>query len=702
MRILACIYLALAFIASSATLVFSQDDSPLDAFMEAEKLEAELQWLKDETYVITASKTLEHIKKTAASVTVITDKEIRNMGARNLMDVLSTVPGLGVTIHNYGWYELESRGVKTTESDKILIMLNSHPLNVIYNGGALRNYHDLIIENIRKIEIIRGPGSAIYGANAFLAVVNILTKEAEDVDGAEFTSGGGSYGTQQYNLMLGKEIKDLDIFANFNFLDSGGFKGFVPRDTQTSNDEGMGTNASKAPGYTNSRLWKYDLDFGAGYRDFAFKGRYIRDKRGLFSGVANALDDKGYLKLENYFLELSYSRAIAANLDFSAKVYRDYSFRDSFYVVFPQGYASSQGAFPEGFLGAPTEKNTKHGAEIQLTWDWNDSNKAIFGAMGEYQRQFDVRQKLNFDPLTGAPLGSFQDVTPWANWNKNVSRNVWAVYGEDIFDVMDNLRLTAGARYDRYNDFGGTFNPRAGLVWEFINGYDLKLLHGRAFRAPSFIDMYDINNPVISGNPNLKPEKINTLEASVGAEFTESISSRITLFRNSIRDVIAQSDPDPVTGLRVYENSQNVISEGVELEMKAKLHEGSYLAMNYTFQNPREKITGRLADVPSNKGNIMANWEINEIFHLYGHLFLKGRTPRADGDTRSDVPGYGTVDATLMARNFLKGWEGLELRFSMYNLLDKKYADPAPAGTLPEDYPRPGRSVLGEVRYMFD
>lgn len=689
MKSWANIFLTLAIITASETLAFSQDNpSPLDDF-------------KDETIIYTASKTREQINKTAATVTVITDMEIRNMGARDLLDILSTVPGFGMTIHNWGFYELESRGIKTLNSEKILIMVNGHPLYNAFSGGAVVSFHKLIVENIKKIEIVRGPGSAIYGANAFLAVVNIFTKEAADVDGLEVTSGGGSYGTQQHNLMLGKIIKDLEIYANFNFLDTNGFKGFVPQDRQTIIDEFSGTNASKSPGYTNSRLWKYDLDIGARYHDFAFKGRYTKDNRGLFSGVENALDDKGRNKFENYFLELSYSHAITGKLDFNAKTYSDYNEERGFLVIFPPGYANPMGDFPEGFIVDGIAKRTKHGAEILFTLDWTKANRVLFGAMGEYQRQFDVRQKTNYNPLTGAPLGDLQDVTSWANWNKNVSRNLWAVYMEDLFDIRDNLRLTTGARYDRYSDFGSTFNPRIGIVWEFIKSNRFKLIYGRAFRAPSFEELYTINNPVIVGNPRLKPETVNTIEFSLGSEITKAISSRITLFRNSIDNTIAPSAPDPVTGISEYVNSQNVLSEGVEVELKTKFNKGSYLLMNYTFQHPRYKITGRLANIPSQKGNIMANWQIIKQFNLYSQLFLKGKTPRASGDTRGEAPGYGLVNSTLLARNLLKGWEALELRLSIYNLLGHKYADPAPADTLAGDYPRPGRSIFGEVRYTF-
>jgi|SRR3989338_5157 len=146
--------LALA-IMTAATPAFSQDNAPLDALMKQEKLEAELKWLHDENIVVTASKTPENINKAASTVTVITERDIRNMGARNLTEILSTVPGLGATLDSYGFYRLEVRGVSTRSSEKILIMENSHPLNDVYWGGATINYSNLIVNNIKRIEGLR-------------------------------------------------------------------------------------------------------------------------------------------------------------------------------------------------------------------------------------------------------------------------------------------------------------------------------------------------------------------------------------------------------------------------------------------------------------------------------------------------------------------------------------------------------------------
>ena len=176
---------------------FSEEDLVVSPEAEA-ALEEELRYLKAETYVLTPSRIPEKIKKTAATITVITDRQIRQMGARHIMDVLQTVPGIGLYYVWDGSYIIDVRGFGAGFSNNhILFMINGHPLYDNYVGGA-GYFHDThIIDNIKRIEVVRSPGSALYGANAFLGVINIITKEAEDIDGVELTTRAGSYDTQQ-------------------------------------------------------------------------------------------------------------------------------------------------------------------------------------------------------------------------------------------------------------------------------------------------------------------------------------------------------------------------------------------------------------------------------------------------------------------------------------------------------------------------
>jgi outer membrane receptor for ferrienterochelin and colicin len=124
-----------------------------------------------------------------------------------------------------------------------------------------------------------------------------------------------------------------------------------------------------------------------------------------------------------------------------------------------------QPSYPNGMIGKPLLKNRTIGGELQVDWDLFKGNHLIAGISFEDMHQFDVKQLANFNPLTGAPLSSVQEV---ANWNKNATRQIFAAYLQDEWKLPAQINLTAGLRYDHYSDFGDTLNPRVGLVWSFL------------------------------------------------------------------------------------------------------------------------------------------------------------------------------------------------------------------------------------------
>jgi outer membrane receptor for ferrienterochelin and colicins len=682
--------------------VFSQDDVLSKLGDTGTSVEEEMQWLKAETFVITASRVLENIKKSAASITVITDKEIRQMGARNLMDVLQTVPGMSYMYYPDGTYKIDARGLFKSAGQNILLMVNSHPLNESYLGGAMITYDTISLDNVQRIEVIRGPGSALYGANAFAGVINIITKEAKDINGVQVSAGGGSYQTQQYNLLFGKTFNDLRIAFNFKYFTTDGFEAPIEQDRQTILDQLFGTHASLAPGHAKGYDEKYEGSLILGYKGFKLDAHYINRDQDRPIGILYALSQKSTEPVEAYNLTLSYEGNIKEGLDLSGKVYRNYHYWHADFQALPPGAAlmtpTGPTILPNGAIAKPSNKNTRNGLELLATYKSSDLNTMLAGITYEKMEQYDVEYAANFlnTPVQNViiPLPAVQNLTDTQNYNKNVSRTFTAPFLEDLWDIKDNLRLTVGARYDHYSDFGGSFNPRAGIAWEFTKGYDLKLLYGRAFRAPSFYELYSQNNPAFVGNPDLKPETVNTYEISVGAELTEALSTRITGFRNSIKDSV-----DVVTsgGARIFQNKDKIRSQGIETEVKYDFGKGTYLAANYTYQDAENVDTKeRLWSAPLHKGNIIANFRLSKYFNFYTNLYLQGGYEREAGDTRENNEGFAVVNTTLIAKDFI---EGFEIRGSVYNLFDEDYTFPTPIDTLPVDFPMPGRNFMVEVRY---
>lgn len=702
-------------------LFFIRIDSAFSASEDVNrKLSEEFKWLKEESVVITASRVPENIKRSASLTTVITEEQIRQMGARHLMDVLQTVPGMNAWYHPDGHYQVDSRGVSKVGGQDILIMINSHPVNSSFTGGATWVYDTLTLDNVRRIEVIRGPGSAMYGANAFSGVINILTKQAQDIDGVQMSASGGSYDTQQYNVLFGKTVRDLGIAFNFNYLKTDGYGPHFEKDGQNLWDQQISQQVSKAmgrpvslqsslaPGNSDTGEEKYDAALSLQYKGLKFDGRYVdRDRRPAASPLYTVNTDRlnNVNELVDYYLNLSYETKLANGLDILGKVYRNHDDYDASYqmlsgttVLTPTGLTLLS---KDGFTATPSNKNDRTGIEIQTTYKMGKSNTVVAGITYEKMKQYDVNYSANalYSPIPYVfiPLSTIQDLTDRQNYNQDASRDFKAIFVQDLWDITENIRLTVGARYDDYSDFGSSFNPRAGIAWEFVKGYDIKLLYGRAFRAPSFQELYNQNNPLQQGNPNLEAEKIDTYEISLGADFSASFSGRITGFKNSIKDNIISVRTASGTGV-VFQNLQSLDSQGVEAELKYDFGKGTYLAANYTYQESEDADTNQsFYNIPKHKGNIIANIRFLKNYNWYADYHFQSGYDRIPGDTRGSV-SFGTVNTTLIAQNLFKG---LELRGSVYNLLDEKYKFPYPTAALPDDFEMPGRSFLIELKYKF-
>ncbi|MDD2661684.1 MAG: TonB-dependent receptor [Methylococcales bacterium] len=641
-------------------------------------LERELAYLAAERQVVvTASKMEEHVDKTIATTTVITQNDIAQIGARNLIDVLRLVPGIGITQTQFGWREIEVRGVKTVLSEKVQIMLNGHPLDHnLQNAGSAWVYDDLPVDTIKRVEVVRGPGSALYGANAFLAVINIITQNAKDLNGLHTSAGWGSFDTQQYRASWGKQFDNsAEAAVHFNFTDTDGINSPIPADSLSA----KGLN-SLAPGKSQLTEGRYDLEWQLGYQDFKLDGRYINKKAGAFFGAATVLsDDRTQQDYNDYFLRLSRAWKINDNFTVDTQVFHDFFSYDNIWQT-----TSSQ------FIRSGLQ-DTRTGGEIQANYHVSDAQTLIGGFSYAKEQQGNLVDQEGPDPAHLIPALAITEAR---------IRSHWGVYVEDVWDPLKNLRLSLGARYDRYNDFGGTFNPRMGFNWEFIKNYSLKFSYGTAYRAPAFGELGLVNNPVLLGNPTLKPEEVKTFETGVIAHPVSGLTTQATYYHSAINQIISQV---PVqVAISQYDNSGSVVAEGVELEMRYDFDgnlQGSYVSANHVLQHSIQ-LGRQLADVPRQRTNLTANWAFDNTWSSFAHVLIKGDTLRDLGDTRDSVPGYALLDLGLLGKNMFG--KKVDVSFNVYNLLDKRYYDPAPASlNFVGDYQMAGRTFFGHVSLKF-
>ena len=659
-------------------------------------IDEELRWLEAETYVITPSKIPETIKKTAASITVVTDRQIRQMGAKNLHDVVwRVVP----SFISYNAFPSKYFFARNVEASRILFMINGLPLYDCSSQRAGNNYSVLNMDNVKRIEFIRGPGSALYGANAYSGVINIITKKPEDVNGVEVTARGGNWDTQQYNLLFGKTFTDLEIAFNFNYLKTNGYSALIKEDFYTWYDQEVYAPLgyapiSMAPGYTREHDEKYELALNVKYKGFMFDGGYYdrqNDAPFANSGGMDYLTEKTIQDVETYHLNIGYETALGDKLDLSAKVYRQFRGPKMDYQVEPPGWidlwGNSDTIFPEGRFFIVKNYSSRTGMELQATYKMSDANTIIAGSTYEKQKFYDDEMWGNFlwTPEEGfIRLPSIQRTME--EWDYPDQKNDFkALFLEDIWDITKDLRLTLGARYDDYGSFGGHFSPRAGLTWEYIKGYDLKLLYGHAFAVPDTIRalMSSYNGYT------LDPQSMDSYELSLGAEFTPSFEMRATFFLFYEKDLITWTlGPG-------WRNSGEIRFRGVELEARYDFGRGSWIGGNYTYTD----ISGGY-DPRSYLGKIMCNIRLSRYLNLYMDGILKGGLKEETWDLSFGNSDRTIVNAALIARNFLEGYEGLELRGSVYNLLDNDYAEPF-FEAVPYGIPRPGIHFLFEARYKF-
>ncbi|MCK9397838.1 MAG: TonB-dependent receptor [Methylobacter sp.] len=644
----------------------------------ADDLERELAYLAAERQVVvTASKMEEHVDKTIATTTIITQDDIAHIGARNLIDVLRLVPGIGITQTQIGVREIEVRGVKTMLSEKVQIMLNGHPLDHnLQNAGSTWVYDDLPVDTIKRVEVVRGPGSALYGANAFLAVINIITQNAKDLNGVQTSAGWGSFDTQQYRASWGKQFNNsAEAALHFNFTDTNGINSPIPADSLSA--QGLNSNA---PGRSQLTEGRYDLEWQLGYQDFKLDGRYINKKTGAFFGTATVLSDsRTQQDYNDYFLRLSRTWKLQDNFTVDTQLFHDFFSMDNIWQLAPTQFAR---------FGL---QDTRTGGEIQANYHLSDTQTVLSGFSYAKEQQGNLIDQAGPDPAHLMPM-------PFTT--EEIMRSRWGVFIEDVWDPLKNLRMTLGARYDRYSDFGGTFNPRMGFNWEFIKNYSLKFSYGTAYRAPAFGELGAVNNPVLLGNPMLKPEEVKTFETGIIAHAVKGLTTQATYYHSAINQIISLV-PGQAT-ISQYDNRGSVVAEGVELETRYDFDgnlQGSYISANYVLQHSVQ-LGQQLADVPRHRTNLTALWAFDNTWSSFAHVLIKGSTLRNPGDTRNNVPGYALFDVGLLGKNMFG--QKVDISFNIYNLFDRRYYDPAPASlNFVGDYQMAGRTFFGHVSLKF-
>lgn len=663
----------------------------------------------DKTTVSIATGTSQSLRRAPAVATVITAQDIALMGATDIDQVLEAVPGIHVSRSSNTFAPLYLiRGIHSEFNAQTLMLLNGVPLTTLFVGNRGLGWGDMPVENIARIEIIRGPGSALYGADAFSGVINVITKTAADVAGADFGARLGSFRSRDGWLQYGGRLGSYDVAAFVRVGSTDGQRETVGADQQTFLDSAFGTQASLAPGPMNVGFKALDANADVSRDKLRLRGSYkLRDDLQTGAGVAGALDPVGRYRIERITSDFSWSD-IELGSDWRGTATASYlHYKQTFTVplqLFPPG--AFGGTFPKGTLGAPNTWERQVRLAAVASYGGIKGHNLRVGLGHDDLDMYRTQEFKNFTivasgPATGLPVplpsGQVEEFPASGSFAEPHQRTVSYVYLQDEWNVAKDWTLTAGLRHDRYSDFGSTTNPRAALVWDANLDLTVKLLYGRAFRAPAFTEQYSINNPVIRGNAALKPEKISTLEAAFSWQARTDTQLNLSLFRYDMKDIIRTTDTGG--GTAQFNNIGTQHGTGLELDAQWDVTRKLRLSGNLGLQRSVEDMTGTDAGyAPRRHMNARADWSITSDWLLSGQVNHVADRKRSAGDARAPIPDYTTADLTLRTRQSKGSWD---YAVSLRNLFNADAREPslAPGLALPGDIPLARRSLYVQAAY---
>jgi iron complex outermembrane receptor protein len=620
---------------------------PLSASAEESLTPADLTGLSIEQLlnveVYSASKFVQKITEAPASVSIVTAADIKGYGYRTLADILRGVRGLFVTYdRNYNYVGVRGFDRPGDYNSRILLLVDGYRVNdTLYDTATIGTEFFLDADLIDRVEVVRGPGSSIYGSNAFFGVINVITKRGRDFNGAEISGEAASSGSGKARMTYGRQQENgAEVLVSASYSDSKGQDLFFPEFNTPANNNGIAQGLDQdSAKRVYGKLALNSFTLAAAYSE--------RVKAIPTASFGTVFDDpRSQSKDTQSALDLGYSGQLSARTNLVARAY--------------YGTYSYDGVFPNDpapiVVNQDQGRSAWWGADAQLMGQYGQ-HKLVTGA--EYQDNFRQDQS-NYDI---APYALYLD-------DKRSSRRE-ALYVQDEMTLRENLLFNAGLRYDHYSTAGNVFNPRLALIYNPRTETAIKFLYGTAFRAPNAYELYYGNGIDSKADTTLKPEKITTYELVAEHEFQPNFHLSASAYYNRISDLINQL-LDPADNLLVYRNIGQTDARGVEFEAERAWEDDTRLRVSYAWQLSRDQgSNAELVNSPRHLAKL--NYSVpmlDNSLRVGAELQYTGsRKTLADGS----AGGYVIANLTLTSQKLA---HGLELSASIYNLFDRRYADP--------------------------
>jgi iron complex outermembrane receptor protein len=626
--------------------------------------------------VFGASKYEQKVTEAPSSVSIVTADEIKKYGYRTLADILGSIRGFYTTYdRNYHYLGVRGFNRPGDYNSRILLLADGHRINdYIYDMAPIGTDFPIDVDLIDRVEVIRGPSSSLYGASAFFGVINVITKSGRDLKESEVSGEAASHETYKGRFSYGNRFQN-----GFEMLLSGSIYDSEGDDWYYKEFDDPTTNYGQAEGVDDDQYHSFFLK--ASFNDFAFQGVYSSREKGIptspweieFNNPQNRTTD------DYIYLDLKYEHSFSNQLDVLARIYYDRYEYDGDYLW----DWADPGDPPFLVLNKDFAYGKTLGTELQFRKRLFETHKFVLG--GEYRDNFRQDQ------------GTYDEDPFWEYIDDKRDSNNWAVYLQDEFQILENLIFNAGVRYDHYDNFGGTTNPRLALIYNPVEKTTLKLLYGEAFRAPNFYELFYHDGPdVQKNNPDLDPETINTYELVLEQYLGNHLRGVATGFYYKIEDLITQQI-DPADDLLVFNNVEEIEAKGIELELEGKWASGLTGRISYTYQETEDQNTGKIL---TNSPKHLAKF--NLIVPLFEEKIFANAEVQYTGERKTladrEADDFFVTNLTLFSQNLL---QGLEASVSVYNLFDKEYDDPGFGEHLQDVIEQDGRIFRFKLTYAF-
>lgn len=615
--------------------------------------------------VFSASKELEPASEAPATVRVITAEQLRERGCQTLEEALSWLPGFQFRdISGFNSYVF-LRGLPS-QNNLMLLLVDGVQLNEL-NSGGFYGGAQFNLANVKRIEVVYGPASALYGTNAISGVINIITNDPRDIQGGGGSALAGSFGTRAMDFKYGHQDEG-----------SGYGVSLAGKLNRTEKDSLRGT---RGDGNWSRGMENFEedesFDGKLAYKDFTL-GLLMQDKRASIATNetttgADLLDfgTNWHIRFTNAYLKYSYDKSVSWAFE-SRLYYRDATVMDDTITRVYSAVCSTCGQQGQ------YRPNELFGLESQLRYSPAETVEFTGGAAVEHENLARYMATVySGDPL----LRPARPPSP-----PMASNELLSLYTQARYDFAPGFRLTGGLRHDNSSSSGKVYTPRAGLVYN-RERLTLKALYAEAFRAPKPWDF-----TYGSGNSGLDPEKMRSSELSGTYAFSGNLRADLSLYRNTLDNLLALD-----SAANRYVNSGDITTLGADAQLE--FAEGPFKGrLHYSHQHSEDEDGVPVDEIACHTGGAGLFYAFSRQvkLDLAGRWTGRRRNTRAIAATGSRYVGAAVaVDATL---SFLEA-ENFSARLIGKNIFNERWYHTS--NRPPDRYRQPGRQLLLQAGYAF-